>query len=78
MGVVHDMKAFLSNINLNIFDSTQIRPDKTSRPEAIKLYSYSTQLSTKFQLLIKTKIQKSEGVSCFKCLRCGIYHAYKC
>ena len=72
------MKAFLSNINLNILDSTQIMPDKTSRPEAIKLFSYSTQLSTKLQLLLKNKIQKSEGVSCFKCLRCGINPAYKC
>ena len=32
-------------------------------PEVIKLFSCSTQLSTKFQLLIKTKIPKSEEVS---------------
>ena len=24
------------------------------------------------------RIPKSEDVSCFKSLRCGIYHAYKC
>ena len=46
-------------------------------PEVIKLFSCSTQLSTKFQLFIKTKIPKSE-VSCYKSLRCGIYHADKC
>ena len=48
------------------------------RPEVIKLFSCSTQLSTKFQLLIKNKIPKGEEVSCFKSLRCGIYHANKC
>ena len=36
-------------------------------------YLCSTQLSIKFQLLIKTKIPKNEGVSCFKSLRCCIY-----
>ena len=41
-----------------------------SDPEVIKLLSCSTQLSTKFQLLIKTKIQTNEEVSCFKSLRC--------
>ena len=38
----------------------------------------STQLSTKFQLLIKTKIPTNEKVFCFKSLRCCIYHANKC
>ena len=47
-------------------------------PEVIKLFSCSTQLSTKFQLLIKTKIPKSEEVSCFKSLRCCIHLANKC
>ena len=37
-----------------------------------------TQLSTKFQLLIKTKIPTNEEVSCFKSLRCCTYHANKC
>ena len=48
-----------------------------SGPEVIKLFSCSTQLSTKFQLLIKTKIRKSKEVSCFKSLGCGIYRANK-
>ena len=46
--------------------------------EVIKLFSCSIQLSTRFQLLIKTKILTYEEVSCFKYLRCCIYHAYKC
>ena len=46
--------------------------------KVIKLLLSSTQLSTKFQLLIKTKIPTNEEVSCFKTLRCCIYHAYKC
>ena len=47
-------------------------------PRGYKKMSCSTQLSTKFQLLIKTKIPKSKEVSCFKSLRCCIYHANKC
>ena len=47
-------------------------------PEVIKLVLYSTQLSMKFQLLIKTKIPANKEVSCFKSLRCCIYHANKC
>ena len=47
-------------------------------PEVIKLFSCSTQLSTKFQLLIKTKILTNKEVSCFKSVRCCIYHAHKC
>ena len=35
-------------------------------PEVIKLFPYSTQLSTKFQMLIKTKILPNKEVSCFK------------
>ena len=46
--------------------------------EVLKLFSCSTQLSMKFQLLIKTKIPTNEEVSCFKSLRCCIYHANKC
>ena len=41
-------------------------------PEVINLLSCSTQLSKKFQLLIKTKIPTNEDVSCFKSLRCCI------
>ena len=47
-------------------------------PEVINLFSRSTQLSTKFQLLVETKIPIYEEVSCFKSLRCCIYHADKC
>ena len=51
---------------------------KQPGPDVIKLFfSYSTQLSTKFQLLIKTKIVNIE-VACFKSFRYGIYHANKC
>ena len=46
--------------------------------EDMKLFSCSTQLSTEFQLLIKTKIPSNEEVNCFKSLRCDIYHAHKC
>ena len=45
-------------------------------PEVIKLLS-STQLSTKFQLLIKTKIPTNKEVHCFKSLSCCIYHTNK-
>ena len=37
-------------------------------PEVKKLFSCSIQLSTKFQLLIKTKIHTNEEVSCFNML----------
>ena len=37
-----------------------------SGPEVIKLFSCSTQLSTKFQLLIKTKMLKNKDVLAFK------------
>ena len=47
-------------------------------PEVIKLFSCSTQLSTKLQLLIKTKIPTNEEVSCFKAVICYSYHADKC
>ena len=43
-------------------------------PEVI-IFSCSTQLSTKFQLLIDTKISTNKEVSCFKFLRGCIYHA---
>ena len=47
---------------------------KYSGPEVINLFSCSTQLSTKFQLLTKTKIPTNKEVSCFKSLRCLIYN----
>ena len=50
---------------------------ETSGPKVIKLFSCSTQLSTKFQLLIKTKIPTNGEVSCFKSLICCNYYANK-
>ena len=35
-------------------------------PEVIKLFSCSIQLSTEFQMLIKTKIPTNKEASCFK------------
>ena len=46
--------------------------------EVIKRFSCSTQLSTKFQLLIKTKIPTNKEVYCFMSRKCCIYHAQKC
>ena len=42
-------------------------------PEVIKLLSCSTELSTKFQLLIKAKVPTNKEVSCFKSLKCCIF-----
>ena len=44
-------------------------------PEVIKLFSCSTQLSTKLQLLIKTKILTNKEVSCFKSFRTRLQNA---
>ena len=52
--------------------------DDETRPRGLKHFSCSTQLSTKFQLLIKTKLPTSEEDYCVKSLRCCIYHANKC
>ena len=46
-------------------------------PKVIKLFSCSTQLSVKFQLLIKLEYLKLK-FSSFQYLRCCIYHADKC
>ena len=51
---------------------------QSSGPKVIKLFSCSSQMSTKFQLVIKTKIPTNEEVYCFKSLRCCIYPADKC
>ena len=42
----------------------------TAGLKLIKLFSCSTQLSIKYQLLIKTKMPTNEEVLCFKSLRC--------
>ena len=39
-------------------------------PQGYKTFSCSAQLSTKYQLLIKTKIPTNKEVSCFKSLSC--------
>ena len=49
----------------------------TSSFEFIEFFSCSTQLSTKFQLLIKTKIPTNEVFLALS-LICCIYHANKC
>ena len=43
--------------------------------EVIKLFSCSTQLSTKLQLLIKTKMLENKDFSFFRALRYFIYPA---
>ena len=53
-------------------------PIQVTWPRHYKTFLCSTQLSTKFQLLIKTKIPTNKEVPCFKFLRCCIYHADKC
>ena len=61
---------WMSN-GLDLNNARSVRPGH----EFIKLFSCSTQLSTKFQLHRKTKILTNKEVSCFKSLRCCIYHA---
>ena len=48
------------------------------RPQGCKLFSCSTQMSMKFELLIRTKILTNKEVFCLKSLKCCIYHANKC
>ena len=74
---VHNFRA-LQNINPENFHPCIECINKRPGPEVIKLFSCSTQLSTKFQLLIKAKIPTNKEISCFKSLRCCIYHANKC
>ena len=45
----------------------------TTAPEIIKLFPCSIQLSMEFQLLIKTKMLKNIGISCFYALRWCIF-----
>ena len=67
------VRNFMSILVCNHLDG-----EERAGPEVIKLFSCSTQLSTKFQLLIKTDLPTNEEVSCFKSLRYCIYHAHKC
>ena len=54
-------------------------PVKNLQPgsDVIKLFMCSAYLSMKLQLHIKTEIPTNKEVSCFKSLRCCIYHANK-
>ena len=61
-----------------IVEAVQSREIYKTGPEVIKLFLCSTEMSTKFQFLIKTKIPTNAEVSFFKSLRCCIYHANKC
>ena len=60
--VVHSMTAVSISLKLDM------NLGKKSGLNVLKLFSCSTQLSMKFQLLIKTKIPTSKEVSCFNCL----------
>ena len=55
-----------------------IKNNRYAGSEVIKLFSCSTQLSMKFQLLIKTKMLKNKYFSCFQNLRCFTYYATTC
>ena len=42
------------------------------------IFSCSSRLSMKFQLLIETKMLENKEIYCIQTLVCCIYHAYKC
>ena len=65
---------YLKIFFLKIWEASEL----STGSKVIKLFSCSTQLSTKFQLLLKTKITTNEEVSCFQSHICCIYHSYKC
>ena len=67
--------AFVSNISFTVIRTRTFLASMPD-PEVIKLFSRSTQMSTKFQLLIKTKIPTNKEVTSFKSLRCCIYPAH--
>ena len=71
---------FLKNSFRNQTDWTQVRPDVmfglAGWHRGYKTFFMLN--STEHELLIKAKIQANEEVSCFKSLRCCIYHAYRC
>ena len=46
-------------------------------PDVIKLFSYSSQLSMKFQLFMNSKMVKYKAFSCFQTLRYCIFHIIK-
>ena len=51
---------------------------RISRSRGYKTFFMLNSMSVKSRLLIKTKIPANKEVSCFKSLRCCIYHANKC
>ena len=73
MEVEHGMSEGLSE--KHVFadcDQIRLKPDCSAaetRHEVIKVFSFSTQLSTKFQLPIKTQLSTNEEVFCFKSLK---------
>ena len=79
---IHALTHAFYNKQIHLYNTTALQvtekhAGKKFGPEVIKLFSCSTQLSMKFQLLLNTKISTNKEVSCFKSLRC-IYHANKC
>ena len=50
----------------------------TPGPEVIKLFFMLNSTEHEITTDHKTKIPTDKDVSCFKSLRCCIYHAYKC
>ena len=72
----------LSNMDMCHFENS-IEPEHLAsedviRPRGYQTFSCSTQLSTKFQLLIKTKIPTNKEISFLKYIRFCIYHANTC
>ena len=64
----------------NRADPDERHQEKVSERQALRLSKKNhaqPQLSSKFQLLIKTKIPTNKDISCFKSLRCCIYHVNK-
>ena len=71
------MKCFCSPLHTSLLRFEHVIEFSTG-PKGIKLFSSSTQLNTKLQLLIETKMLKNKDFSCFQTFRCCIYRANKC
>ena len=67
----------LASVSISSYMTFNAQPYSNNWPKVIKLFSCSAQLNKRFQLLMKTKIPTNKEVSCFKSLRCCIYHANK-